>query len=68
MPDTMVLPLLAPSTTSPLPSVVYAPQTLPTKAQWAALRDEIERLYVHRRWKLRDVMHYMERLYGFKAS
>lgn len=45
-----------------------APQAMPTKSDWATLRSEIERLYVHERRRLRYVMQYMESKYSFKAT
>ncbi|ORX94422.1 hypothetical protein BCR34DRAFT_608269 [Clohesyomyces aquaticus] len=36
--------------------------------EWEVLRPELEQLYVHKRWKLRHLMQYMESNYGFKAT
>ena len=44
------------------------PQKVPTPKDWAMRYNEIEHLYVRERRKLRYIMQYMEREYGFKAT
>ncbi|KAB5577480.1 hypothetical protein GE09DRAFT_1183367 [Coniochaeta sp. 2T2.1] len=66
----MGAPLLAPRLPArPIVSVpLPEPVTAHSDSEWRALYPEIERLYVRERRKLRYVMQYMEREYGFKAT
>jgi hypothetical protein len=41
---------------------------VPTPDEWEALSPEIRRLYVDEHRKLRYIVQYMEREYGFKAT
>lgn len=62
------LPLpLAPRIVFKQSPYVPAPQVLPTQDEWESFHPELQRLYVRERRKLRYVMLYMERKYGFKA-
>ena len=47
---------------------VPAPQAMPTQHEWATLYPEIERLYVHERRKLLNIIQVMESKHGFKAT
>ena len=68
VPASMTLLPLAPSAQCKGGCTIPAPQRMPTNNDWTALRDEIERLYVSERRKLRYIMRYMEMKYGFKAT
>jgi hypothetical protein len=37
-------------------------------AEWAAAQSELQRLYVQERRKLRYVMQFMDKEYGFRAT
>jgi hypothetical protein len=39
-----------------------------SESEWAAVFPHIQRLYVHKRWKLRCVMEHMEEKYNFQAT
>jgi hypothetical protein len=39
-----------------------------SESEWAAVYPHIQRLYVHKRRKLRYVMEYMEEKYNFQAT
>ncbi|KAK3386472.1 hypothetical protein B0H63DRAFT_136898 [Podospora didyma] len=71
----MKLPVLAPRPASHrclsvIASGDHQPPEVPTHTEsaWAAMRPEIERLYVVERQRLRYLMRYMEKEHGFKAS
>ncbi|KAK3386132.1 hypothetical protein B0H63DRAFT_544732 [Podospora didyma] len=68
----MKLPGLAPRPRcfSVIASGDHQPPEVPThtKSAWAAMRPEIERLYIVERQRLRYLMRYMEKEHGFRAS
>lgn len=66
----MTAPLLAPRPGWSGTHVTPRPQLVLThcESEWAALRPQIERMYIQERRKLRYLMQKMESEHGFKAT